>query len=57
VGESDEGFARVAAELEGGPVVALVAAFPELAVGEAGEQSALGSEKYAWQFIIDRPLV
>jgi hypothetical protein len=43
--EGDEGAERVPAELEGGPAVAAVAALPELAVGETGEQAARGSDK------------
>jgi hypothetical protein len=43
--EGDEGVERVPAELEDGPVVAAVAAFPELAIGETSEQAAIGSEE------------
>jgi hypothetical protein len=43
--EGDERVERVPAELEDGPVVAAVAAFPELAVSETGEEAAIGSEE------------
>jgi hypothetical protein len=38
--KGDDGVERVPAELEGGPVAAAVAAFPELAIGETSEQAA-----------------
>src|SRR5437868_6709024 len=43
--EGDDGVELVPAELEGGPVVAAVAACPELAIGETSEQAAIGSEE------------
>ncbi len=45
VAEGHEGIERVPAEREGGPGIAAVAALPEPAVGETGEQAALGGHE------------
>ena len=45
VAEGDEAVERVASELQRRPAVALVAALPQLAIGEAGEQSSVRREK------------
>jgi hypothetical protein len=45
-GEGNEGVERAASELERRPAVALIEALPELAVGETGEQTAIGREEY-----------
>jgi hypothetical protein len=45
VGERDEGGKRVTLESQRAPVVPTVAAFPDLAVGEAGEEATVGGDE------------